>query len=213
MGTASWYEEDTAWSRAEQLLMAPKRRIETYSDITAEEALHGLPRKHLPTVYHVGEMNPSKRRPYSLEGPALSVSTDPDIWRPMARLSGPTIRMKGGLFLHATALSGKQWDKVRAWGQQQGHTQAKQGFHAVTDYDDELGSGYFSFHDTEKDAMEEGADWTRPAVQRTAMHTEARGMSGDDYSLLKLAQSTGKRGVWWSDDYGPLSAPRGALIL
>lgn len=173
----------------------------------------GLPRKHVPVVTHQGDLDPSAKQSHSYEGPALSVTTPEhqEDWQRIARLGGkPVHTLRGGLFLHASAMSGEQWKNVEQWGVRQGHVRPTRQWQAISS--DEDGSEMFSLHDTPDEAWQEG-ERVRPVKTVVPTSDEARGMPGRDYALMKLAQATGKAGVWWSDENdGAWSAPRGGLI-
>ena len=195
--------------------MVNKRRVTPFGPLDAAEVAARLPVQRVPTVTHIGTLDEGQKGSFSLEGPALSVSVHPDAWRKIARLGGhPAHELAGGTFLHATALTGPQWDSVRAWGVQQGHITRGQGFQ--TRHWDENGEEFFVTHGSREDAKYEADDpddYLKPVLTSTPTHEEARGMPGDDYALLKLSQAAGKAGLWWSEDLDPdaLSAPRGAL--
>lgn len=189
--------------------MVPKRRSGGPYDAVA-----GLPRKNVPVVAHFGSMNPDQKVGDSLEGPALSVTTPThaDDWRRIARLGGRDYHeMPGGTFLHASVMSGPQWKQVTDWGQRQGlvGVQRKWRAYSTDEEDDEV----YSEHDSLEEAHEESAEGrVRPHKTVVPLSSEAERMSGREYALLKLAQRTGKRGVWWSDEPGTWSAPRGAAV-
>lgn len=181
----------------------------------------GLPLKHVPTVFHIGTLDPSQRRTLSYEGPGLSVTTADavDDWRRIARLgANPVHRLRGGLFLHATAMTGPQWRFVENWGVDQGLVRRERAWQAHTT--DEEGDRWSSVHPSFADALSETHEYDpderriRPTKHTVPLDKGARGMHGREYALLKFAEATGKRGVWWSDiNNGAMSAPRGSLIL
>lgn len=133
-------------------------------------------------------------------------------WQRIARLGGrPYNEMPGGTFLHSSAMSGPQWKKVTDWGQSQGLVDTQRKWREYST--DEDGEEVYSEHDTLEEAhYESEGGRVRPHKTVVPLSSEAERMSGREYALLKLAERTGKRGVWWSDEPGTWSAPRGGVL-
>ncbi len=184
-----------------------------------EKPPRGLPRIHIPTVHHVGTLDVERRGGYSLEGPALSVTTHPEAWTRIARLGGsPTHTLKGGVFLNAHRLSSQQWNSVMDWGVRAGHVEPVDKW-LLRGEDEEIGEYYSEFDSREEALYEASGDSSLVSPHSTVSPvntSDARGMPGPDYSLLHAAKSLDKRGVWWTDRLEPYrdtgSAPRGALL-
>lgn len=175
-----------------------------------------LPTTNVPEVTHIGTLNPDDKQSHSYEGPLLSVSTNPDSWRIIAKLGGlPEHRIAGGDFIDRHALSSPQWKNVIAWAKSEGHVTPSWEY--SVDTEDELGDPAVvqlpSLREAREEAAEIGA--SRVHAKRTVRPTsdDARGMPGNDYALTQAAKQKNMRGVWWSDeDDSAWSAPRGGVF-
>jgi len=190
----------------------------------------------IPTVHHVGDMQPSSKRTDSYEGAGLSVCKHPSSWRRIARgfVGGTTHRMTNpdAAFLDAHALDEAQRASVLAWAVGRGLAKAKTLWTISWDDCDDDGEERRSccVFTTAKAAKEEAEEYedqgveiarsrghvSTPALDSTTMQT--RPALGDrcviDLVLPLWAHEVhGLSAVWWADDHDPasLSAPRGVI--
>jgi hypothetical protein len=188
-----------------------------------------LPTQELPSLYHVGSLQPSQKGSYSYEGAGLSVSRHPHQWRKIARLSGPLwhLTRPGALLLDAHALTNDQRQVVREWGLSLGwvHYQTR---YQVTYYDEELESDVRFLCCTRTAALEEVGgdpcatteeDIITEVLVATSSFDDVTVRPGDSWVEDKLLAAyvdnvyEELEGVWWDDTYNPaaLSCPRGVL--
>lgn len=187
-----------------------------------------LPTIHLPTVYHVGSLNPADKRPNSYEGAGLSVSIHPDEWRQIARgsVSGDCWRLDkpDALFLDAHALGRIRRRQILTWAENAGL--ATPAFlWRWTYWDDELdGDVTFTFGSL-KAARHEREDSRSGTIRRSHGHRSTEKLLAltlqdrPSFDVLGLVLPLWTRevakldGVWWSDRLDPAcySAPRGVI--
>lgn len=199
-----------------------------------------IPILRLPTVFHVGTMiHPPPGPRNSYEGNALSVSLCPEAWTSIARLGGRPIRQlvkPGGSFVHARALSRKAKNQIRTWARETGIL-GKATIWRLPMFDEEGESdGYMEFLDEseaqaefnsyygDSEEFEEQSEAPRLTKKPDDVATQklldivnvdgpVLGRSAFDFALMAWVYNTDLDGVWWSENYDPisLSAPRGAI--
>lgn len=177
-------------------------------------------------VWHIGSMDPSKKRKGSYEGAGLSVSVHPAAWSYIGRgiVSGDCWKLKltGAKFLDAHETRKKHETSIMEWAQSNRLVEPTPIW-TVKWFDDEL-DDYCEFRfDKHKDAIEE-AESSECDIQEisgfksTAKLLEIAKQDKHDLAPLDLvipiwAESQGVLGVWWADNYSPQthSAPRGVI--
>lgn len=172
---------------------------------------------------HVGTLNASDKKSYSYEGQGLSVSQDPEAWRRIARLSGPTHALdRTGSFLDLHSLSSEQNSTIMDYAISRGWVEQKPVYR-VRYFDDEWEQEMEMVFTSAQEADEE-AD-AREAEVLTEVDLvyldmpDATCRAGDvaDQGILAAAWVNEERpdldGVWWEDqdDVSRLSAPRGVI--
>ncbi len=182
-----------------------------------------------PLLYHLGDMNVSKKKRGSYEGSGLSVSGDPEAWASIARLGGKTLwelRKADGRFLDFHATSTPWRKSVEKWALAQGYlTQGK--LYEVSYYDDEQDAEVRTLFTTREAAAEEADAGERDVTERKTVlatsamtergfqHKDPHGMAQDLAILFYVEDELPKLdGVWWNDNDDPirLSAPRGVIF-
>ena len=197
------------------------------SDNLTENSFVNLPTKSFKELYHVGSLDPSKKRMGSYEGAGLSVSTHPNAWRKIARgmVVGDTyvVTKPNNVFLNASKLTKALKREIADWGISQ--QLIKQTIvYRVSYYDDELESEVYSDYASLKDAKEEAGDeleikklsgYEPTQKLKTLAHNNYITPTGIlDYVLPIYAEANGYDGVWWQDklDVSKYSAPRGVIV-
>ena len=183
-----------------------------------------VPVLRIPTVWHMGTLERRHRRirGESHEGHALSVTDDEHIddWRRIAQLGGqPLWRLDkpGGRFLDRHAVDD---DDVAAWALSSGML-ARGELWAATWWDSELEDEVTALFDDPDDAEEEAesndgsvekvnALVPTEKMRRITMQTQPA--FAMDMAALMWARYLGLDGVWWEDDEGAWSAPRGGVL-
>jgi hypothetical protein len=194
--------------------------------------LRRLPVRSLGRVAHIGTMQAGDKSASfggSWEGHGLSVSLDPEAWEAIAKLGGGPwweLRSFAGRFIEAHDLGAAQREVIAEWGREQGLVESITAYRST--HHDEEGEEYFVLHETKEDAEVE-SDWDGEedsaaspvaedmTLKPTALLEEKLGMRSHlncfDHLLVVYGdEMTGYDGVWWEDDYGHLSAPRGVIF-
>jgi hypothetical protein len=203
---------------------------------------HPIPTIKLAGLTHVGQLDLSLKRSWSLEGQGLSVSQNPEAWEEIARLGGnPTwsLPMEKAIFLDYHALTAEQKTAISEFGVEAGYIEIVPGFE-VTWWDDEDEMDRCAVFLTIEEALletdgyqtEDGDD---PQVTGTAQMiatatfpdpTVKEGETGVDQILATVWVSelaAERAGIWWADDLAGvwwdddldvdrLSAPRGVIV-
>lgn len=193
-------------------------------------------------LFHVGTLNASHKgtthNASSLEGNGLSVSTEPEAWRSIARLGdAPVWAMQklepgtnGPKLIDRYALNQQHWDEVSDWALSNGlleQIQAAKVSYFDEELDDrvamlvELTNTYTQQHATED---YEGSDVTFTTVlAATQKLNELAGFqvpigNATDIALTAYVQDVlwpeiNADGVWWDEELDPMnySAPRGTI--
>lgn len=191
-----------------------------------------LPTFTLDSVWHIGTLNPKdlhKNFPWSHEGHGLSVSTDPDEWERIAKLGGyprHELRKKGGNFIDFHNITASQRKAVSEWGITNGYVETKTLWRVHFEDTEEEETKYFTFED-EESAREEadslGSDPDNDIKQTIGLKptnkfhdkTGTRPTADCFDELLVFyadEELPNVDGVWWEDEYGDLSAPRGCIF-
>jgi hypothetical protein len=186
-----------------------------------------LPVVALEAVVHIGSMNAAAKGPFSYEGSGLSVSLDPETWEEIAELGGCEwwrLRRVGGTFLSFYELSEEQREHVREYGLATGLVERAVKY-THTYYDSELDDDVYTLHDSYEAACDEVVDEdvgviascevvTSTAKMRKLLGGMDSGESAFEHLLCLYVSTTfpGVDGIWWADDYGHLSAPRGVIF-
>ncbi len=192
--------------------------------------LGNWPILNLECVYHIGELDPSKKgvRGPSYEGNGLSVSTNPEAWEEIAELGGlPWWRLEcsGASFLDFHALSPDQKATIAAWGEAHGLVHSTTLW-KVEYHDDEMETTMVKRFETGVEAREEAEylevdpPTSEEGFRCTEMLLERMGWSNaladalDGAAMAYAEDVLGVDGVWWQDDLAPelLSAPRGVIF-
>jgi hypothetical protein len=187
-----------------------------------------LPMKSFKQLFHVGSMDASQKRSGSYEGAGLSVSTEPDAWRKIARgyVTGDTYSATkpNNKFIDANRISKKQAQQIFAWAEQNELVMPATTYR-VSYFDDELDSEVYSDYDSLEAAQQEAGDpedikaikggyvpTNKLKQAANNQHITPTGIL--DYVLPIYAESIGVDGVWWNDilDVHKYSAPRGVIL-
>jgi len=187
-----------------------------------------IPTKSFKQLYHVGNLDASKKREGSYEGAGLSVSTHPDAWRRIAKgfVTGDTyvLQKSGNKFLSANNLNKTAKSEIQQWAVKSGLLEPSIVYR-VSYYDDELDSEVYSDYDSYEQAKIEADDESdikkiagsyKPTDKLKTLTKNPRmtPTSVIDYVLPLYAEELGYDGVWWQDtlDIGKFSAPRGVIV-
>jgi len=184
------------------------------------------PVRNIDTVYHIGSMDPKDKynRGRSLEGHTLSVTDEDHIddWRRIAKLGGWPLwelhNNDGGRFLDRHQLDDAD---IAAWGEENSLLEPMT-LYRVTSWDSEEEEEVSSIHHYPEDAEEE-AEFNEGTVEPFDGHIATRTLDrliGEtvelalalDMAALAWAKKLGLDGVWWQDDEGEWSAPRGGIL-
>jgi hypothetical protein len=185
-----------------------------------------LPIVEIDELYHIGSLDPKDKGLYyqsSYEGHGLSVSLDPDEWERIAKLGGGQWwRLSSeGKFIDAHQLDLKQRQQISDWGVANDLVKEIEAWR-VSYYDDELDDEVgFLFEDYQEACLEAESWEAKPQKTETLKATQkleqALGMQSDldafDHLLVIWAERTQDcDGIWWADQYGLYSAPRGVIF-
>ena len=190
-----------------------------------------MPTVSLKDLYHVGTLDASKKGDFSYEGAGLSVTTEPDAWRRIARgqVAGDThsVAKANNNFLDSHKLTSQHNEQIKQWAIDNGFLEQQETV-TVSWYDDEmddtLSQTFNSMADAEAEHGEYMDDYDvdvdKGGVVPTAKLKKATGQSRIEatgvleYVLPLYAESLGLDGVWWADDLdvNKLSAPRGVIV-
>lgn len=208
------------------------QRRSTSTPVPRRQELADPPVVSLPFLIHVGSLNEADRAANhgdSYEGHSLSVSRDPEEWERIARLGGNpwwALRNRDAKFLNAHALTDAQREQVVDWAVENGYAERVEVYE-VAWWDDELEQESCTWFESiaeardEAEALEIPEDeiTTRKSHKETQAFLErisaSRGILGDLDRLLMLyvdEMLPELDGVWFEDDYGWLSAPRGGIL-
>ena len=198
-----------------------------------------LPLLRHEMVYHVGTLDFAHRAQQyvlSLEGPCLSVSLCPEVWRAIAKLgNAPTWALSSAtsqfLDVHAFKQAPVLWQKVQAWGISEGLCTEGPVWEARWEEDGDL---LFIRCESEEQAIQEVDDPSevlsdgKPAVNLVTALTATEALSWwvgvplkpdrpvDDFLLMAWVEQVlpSCDGLWWQDRLDPasLSAPRGGIL-
>lgn len=184
-----------------------------------------LPSVRYSQVFHIGSLDPTKKRGLSYEGHGLSVSLNPEAWRRIANLAGPCwiLTRRRGIFLDVNALRAPQWARLEEWGLSQGFLVRTERFE-LSWYDSELDMRLASLFPTDRQAREEGEDFGDAKIRAVLISTatpklsERAGFEVPDNLARDLAAlcyvelETDLDGLWWDDNETAITAPRGAIV-
>ena len=178
------------------------------------------------TLYHVGELNFSKKNYSSYEGYGLSVSEYPDEWTKIARLSGVTFTLTTdvGKFLDYHEMTESAWDDVIEWGISNGYV-VRDEIYVTSWYDDEWEQVFEMVsaslqelldEDYDEEDIETREDLLPTGLMHDRMNHEVHLSSVRDYLLIMYVDDMLEEfdGVWWEDEFDVslLSAPRGCIL-
>jgi hypothetical protein len=190
-----------------------------------------LPTRSLESVYHIGSLDPGKRGSRfssSYEGHGLSVSLDPSDWQRIAKLGGSPwwcLTKENGLFLEANALTPAQLLDIEGWAIATGYAERLEAYHVIY-WDSELESDLAIAYSDKEKADEEAAELEElggrvekvSVLQGTERFCEETGLPSalgqtDQLLSLYVAACTEMDGVWWEDEFGAYSAPKGCIVF
>ena len=188
-----------------------------------------LPTREIPTVFHVGSLDPARKNLRSYEGAGLSISLDPNEWSAIARLGSRVWRLErpGARFLDALALHPSQRGAIEQWGLDLGWVDRVPAWR-LTYFDEELGEDVYSLYADHATALTEATalDGTTPTVVEltsalvaTDAFDDLTVTAGDLVIENPLIAAWVERcvpeleGVWWEYDRRPevLSCPCGVI--
>ncbi len=186
------------------------------------------PLRSLARVCHIGTLNPADKGDFSWEAHGLSVSLHPEEWERIAELGGRPwhlLARDGGAFLDYWALGRRAKRTIARWGIERGLV-SRQYVHARSWWDDELEDTMHSLHATRVEALEEAGEpddgmgisrvLTHPGTAALAQRIGMKAPEFDAFDALLVCYVEDEHpdidGVWWADDHGPLSAPRGCIV-
>jgi len=192
-----------------------------------------MPTVDFDELWHVGEMDISKKNPGSYEGSGLSVSVNPEAWEEISPNTAGAywlLTKPGNRFLDFYGV----WENTQLrqsviqWGIQQGYVESKM-LYRVGWYDDELEDTVYMEFNTREEAEREApgledGDQTIEEVPEGITPTAKLGQYvGETVSLANtpdmLCSAYAEQvmhldGVWWDEILSPeiLSAPRGVIF-
>lgn len=190
------------------------------------EAPGGLPLERVygpRSLFHVGTMNQDDKgsRGPSWEGGGLSVSLDPDEWTRIAKLGGlPKWEISNPAtpaLLKVHDLTEEEIENIKTWGREYF---TEKTVHSASYEDDEIGGEVTLWFDSKKEADLEG-DHVRYNGETTKLVPSddlvlMTGISPDTDAteglIMAWAETNGYDGLWWEDEFGPYSAPRGVIF-
>ena len=187
-----------------------------------------FPMVHFPEVYHVGDMDPKKKRGGSHEGSGLSVSLHPEEWTKIARLGGNetnTLQNDSSVFLDFHKLADEQKKTILAWGVKNEYI-TPATIWRVSWYDDEMEDTVGMEFDNPEDAAAEaegvegevevlqGKHVSTPKMKQRIQGDASSVMLMDLLSTIFVEDVLEWDGVWWEDVLRPeqFSAPRGVIV-
>jgi len=186
-----------------------------------------MPTQVIEQVFHIGTLDPGQKGEFSWEGHGLSISLDPEAWEKIAKLGGfPWWRLQktGGSFLDYHRLSSFHRGRATRWGLREGYCVEKTGYE-FSYYDDELEDDMrFTYTDRDEALVEaEGVGADEESVLLTTilvatdklrkeLHLKVDINCFDQLFCLWAERFTSFDGVWWDDQYGFMSAPRGVIF-
>jgi predicted chitinase len=188
-----------------------------------------LPTLSFPTLYHVGVFDETWKRDNSFEGAGLSVSTDPDAWREIARghVTGTTFSLtkQNNTFINAHKLTKRQLNQIKQWALDNGLLESQETIR-VSWFDDEMNDTMYMDFDS-KSAAQEEFDLDENEVEvitngiipteklkQLSQNPTLTPTAVMDYVLPIYAESLNVDGVWWQDtlNIAKFSAPRGVIL-
>ena len=190
-----------------------------------------MPTVSLKDLYHVGTLDASKKGDFSYEGAGLSVTTEPDAWRRIARgqVAGDThsVAKANNSFLDSHKLTPQHNEQIKQWAINNGFLEQQETV-TVSWYDDEMEDTLSQTFNSMADAQDEHGEYMddydvdvdKGGIVPTAKLQKATGQSRIEatgvleYVLPLYAETLGLDGVWWADnlDVNRLSAPRGVIV-
>jgi hypothetical protein len=190
-----------------------------------------LPTTGLSEVYHVGTLNPSDKGMHgtSFEGHGLSVSLDPERWVEIAQLGGlpwHKLSRKHACFLDFHQTSEQLREEIAFWGIEHGLVTQEEHW-TLTYFDDELDSEMVISFPSCEEAVAEALDMeiadedsiasVHHLISTSKMDEATNQPRNTDALHVLTAMWVEARypeldGVWWQDDEGPMSAPRGVIM-
>ena len=186
----------------------------------------------LACVWHVGDLDRTKKRRGSYEGSGLSVSLHPSAWRMIGEglVTGATweLRRIGGAFLDALELGEDSRSEFAEWGVASGYAEERPLW-TWRYWDDDLDREVSQTFTSEEEARIESAEADEPVLERMIGHVSTPKLDAEtmqdretvgtrnvvDLLLpIYVERHTGLDGVWWSEELAPLtySAPRGVIV-
>ena len=194
----------------------------------ARRSSEPLPTIELAEVIHVGSLDPAAKglAGPSHEGHGLSISLDPESWQQIARLGGNDwwqLERPGARFLDVHALGKAERERIASWGIEQGLVEQRQMWR-VSYFDSEVDDEVGFLCASESEAMDEAAATedakvtSELALCPTIALEEAIGQCSApdcfDHLLVLWVERehADLDGLWWADEYGLLSAPRGVIL-
>jgi hypothetical protein len=155
------------------------------------------------------------------------VSLDPDAWTKIARLDGQLLTLARRDGADGTFVDGHEVrDRALAWAVEEGLGREVHMW-GVAHYDEEVEDDVVVYFDTEAEAQEECADseYLSPAEtlvvvadgllkddMERAYGRSDFGFIGEAVNRWVAIHRPDSDGVWWADEYGPYSAPRGVIL-
>lgn len=190
-----------------------------------------VPLVRIGRVYHVGTMDPERKRDGSLEGAGLSVSLHPAAWRRIARgaVGGDTWSLvrEGGAFVDAHRLRKPHRDAALRWAIEVGYAVESDAWSWLRWDDEDERHLRMVFATRDEAETERGPDGdgdvrrirghrSTPLLERSARQISPALTSDHVLDLVLPFWSRevhGIDGVWWRDRLDPaiLSAPRGVI--
>ncbi|MFA5491183.1 MAG: hypothetical protein WC284_18535 [Candidimonas sp.] len=191
------------------------------------ESANSFPLKSFKKLWHVGSLDPEKKRNNSHEGSGLSVSVNPDEWRKIGRgaIQGNVweLTKTGNKFLDYIKLSPIQRDMIADWAIQN-EWATKQVAYRVS-WEDESGDEVYADYTSIEDAKEQAYDeddiieidgiliGTDKLRQRTRNKAEPV-LVPDLIATIYGEDILNIDGIWWNEilDVVNFSAPRGVIF-
>lgn len=177
-------------------------------------------------LFHVGSLTSPPVERYSLEGSCISVSSNPDDWRLIARLSGESHEIKktsGAQLLDMLFVAQDPRLKKIAvdWAISKGLAEPVNAYRVIVDED-----SYIDYY-CKKEALEEAGgdsdlidvlDGVKATATLLKMQRSIAAINSDiatDFCIMAYAEhELGLDGVWWNEELDTFSysAPRGGFF-